>query len=66
MIAGAASEAMEARGLERFGTGHHRQDRGEPPRQHRLALVKRPRTRGYGWIDIPAHTAEQAAEKVPA
>ncbi len=31
---GEASDAVNARGLERFRQGHRRQDGGEPPRQH--------------------------------
>jgi hypothetical protein len=35
--AGAAGDAMDARGLEGVGEAHRGQDGGEPPSQHRLA-----------------------------
>jgi hypothetical protein len=37
MIAGAAGDAMDARGLNGLSQGHRRQEGGEPPGQHRLA-----------------------------
>jgi hypothetical protein len=36
-VAGAASDAVNSRGLKGFGEGHRRQNRGEPPCQHRRA-----------------------------
>jgi hypothetical protein len=38
-VAGKAGHAVDARGVERFGQGHIRQDGGEPTRQHRLACA---------------------------
>ena len=40
-VAGEASDAMDARGLNGFGEGHGRQDGGEPPRQHRFTRPRR-------------------------
>jgi hypothetical protein len=36
-VAGEASDAVDPRGLNRLGEGHRRQDRGQPPGQHRRA-----------------------------
>jgi hypothetical protein len=51
--AGAASHAVDARGLEGFRQAHRRQDGGEPPRQPRLA---RPRGAEQEeiWVRTPA------------
>jgi hypothetical protein len=35
-VAGEAGDAMHPRGLQRFGETHHRQNSGQPARQHRL------------------------------
>jgi hypothetical protein len=38
-VAREAGDAMDAGRLKGFGQGHRRQAGGEPPRQHRLALL---------------------------
>jgi hypothetical protein len=49
--AGEAGNAMDARGLNRLGEGHRRQDGGEPPCQHRRA-----RPRGAEQEDVMVKT----------
>jgi hypothetical protein len=50
-VAGKASDAVDARGLNGFGEGHRRRDGGEPPCEHRLA-----RPRGAEQEDIMVRT----------
>jgi hypothetical protein len=51
--AGAAGDAMDARGLEGFGEAHRGQDGGQPARQHRLARPRGPR-RSHIMVTTPA------------
>jgi hypothetical protein len=45
---GEAGDAVDARGLDSLGKGHRRQNRDEPPRQHRLARPGGPSSRLAG------------------
>jgi hypothetical protein len=54
--AGAASDAVEARGLEGLGQAHRRQEGGEPPRQPRRA-----RPRGAEHEEIMNRTPASAS-----
>ena len=49
--AGEAGDAMDARGLQRFGESHRRQNGGQPTRQHR-----RPHPRWAQEEDIMVRT----------
>src|SRR5262245_52345465 len=49
----AAGDAGEGRGHEGLGKGHRRQDRGEPPGQHRLACPRGAEQEDV-WITTPA------------
>jgi hypothetical protein len=40
-VAGEAGGAVDPLGLNGLGEGHRRQNRGEPPGQHRLARARR-------------------------
>ena len=40
-VSGQAGDAVDARGLNGLGEGHHRQDSGQPPCQHRLTRPRR-------------------------
>jgi hypothetical protein len=60
-VAGAAGDAVEARGLKDLGQGHRRQDGGESPGQHRLA-----RPRGAEEEDVVIRTpASHFASPMP-
>jgi hypothetical protein len=60
-VAGEASDVMDARGLNRLGQGHRRQNSGQPPGQHRLA-----RPRGAQQQDVVGRTpASRLASPVP-
>jgi hypothetical protein len=67
-VPGEAGDTVNARGLNRFGEGHRRQDGGEPPCQHRRARPRgteekdvMDRTPAFGSPehaalgDVPAH-----------
>jgi hypothetical protein len=64
-VTGAAGNTMDARGFDGLGEGHGRQDRGEPPRQHRLARPRRPQEQDVVVTTPASHFASPVPLEMP-